>query len=128
MFLMQGLKTQSGAITSTCFIDYLFELGAGSIMLPLVVNFRTSLCWSCQQPQAICGPIKLRQLTAKSDDFCTAIMPSNSKRLDDLNVLVEKVAFRRMEERLEALLAAGQRQHPVYLDLSHNKSGCGFEI
>lgn len=46
------------------------------------------------------------RLMAQSEDFRHSVMESYGRRLDDLMLLVEEVAFRRMDERLEAWLLA----------------------
>jgi CRP/FNR family transcriptional regulator len=46
----------------------------------------------------------------QSAEFRLAIMESYGKRLDDLMLLVEEVAFRRMDERLEEWLLERQDQ------------------
>ncbi|KEF32909.1 transcriptional regulator, Crp/Fnr family [Marinobacter nitratireducens] len=46
------------------------------------------------------------RLMDQSEDFRLGIMESYGRRLDDLMLLVEEVAFRRMDERLREWLAA----------------------
>lgn len=50
------------------------------------------------------------QMMAVSAEFRGGVMASYGRRLDDLMLLVEEVAFRRMDERLEAWLAARAKQ------------------
>lgn len=50
------------------------------------------------------------QMMAVSAEFRGGVMTSYGRRLDDLMLLVEEVAFRRMDERLEAWLAARAKQ------------------
>ncbi|MEQ9544531.1 MAG: Crp/Fnr family transcriptional regulator [Marinobacter sp.] len=57
--------------------------------------------------EAIMVPRQLfDQMMAVSAEFRTGIMASYGRRLDDLMLLVEEVAFRRMDERLEQWLAS----------------------
>ncbi len=57
--------------------------------------------------EAIMVPRRLfAQMMDVSAEFRAGIMTSYSRRLDGLMLLVEEVAFRRMDERLEAWLAA----------------------
>lgn len=53
------------------------------------------------------------QMMAVSAEFRAGIMASYGRRLDDLMLLVEEVAFRRMDERLEAWLAARAMQGTI---------------
>jgi len=63
------------------------------------------------------------QLMEESGDFRLAIMESYGRRLDDLMLLVEEVAFHRMDERLEEwLLARGQQGHKT-LTITHQELG-----
>lgn len=50
------------------------------------------------------------QMMAESECFRDGIMASYGSRLDDLMLLVEEVAFRRMDERLQQWLAARTEQ------------------
>lgn len=53
------------------------------------------------------------QMMAVSAEFRTSIMASYGRRLDDLMLLVEEVAFRRMDERLEQWLATRAKQGTI---------------
>lgn len=59
------------------------------------------------------------RLMAQSSAFRLAIMASYGRRLDDLMLLVEEVAFRRMDERLEAWLQA--RAHRPTIAITHQE-------
>ena len=60
-----------------------------------------------ESAEAIMVPRRLfDQMMADSAEFRAGIMASYGRRLDDLMLLVEEVAFRRMDERLEQWLAA----------------------
>lgn len=53
------------------------------------------------------------QMMAASAAFRAGIMASYGRRLDNLMLLVEEVAFRRMDERLDEWLAARSEQHII---------------
>lgn len=53
------------------------------------------------------------RMMAVSAEFRVGIMASYGRRLDDLLLLVEEVAFRRMDERLKEWLAARKQQGPI---------------
>jgi len=53
------------------------------------------------------------RLMDQSAEFRLAIMESYGRRLDDLMLLVEEVAFRRMDERLDEWLSA--RRSPIHI-------------
>lgn len=59
------------------------------------------------------------RMMAGSAEFRTGIMASYGRRLDDLMLLVEEVAFRRMDERLETWLAA--RAHQRAIAITHQE-------
>jgi len=59
------------------------------------------------------------RLMDESAGFRLGIMESYGRRLDDLMLLVEEVAFRRMDERLEAWLAA--RAHQRIIPVTHQE-------
>lgn len=60
-----------------------------------------------ESAEALMVPQRLfDQMMADSAEFRAGIMASYGRRLDDLMLLVEEVAFRRMDERLEQWLAA----------------------
>lgn len=59
------------------------------------------------------------RLMDESAGFRLGIMESYGRRLDDLMLLVEEVAFRRMDERLEAWLAA--RAHQRVIPVTHQE-------
>ncbi|WP_206668580.1 Crp/Fnr family transcriptional regulator [Pseudomonas saliphila] len=60
-----------------------------------------------ESAEALMVPRRLfDQMMADSAEFRAGIMASYGRRLDDLMLLVEEVAFRRMDERLEQWLAA----------------------
>ena len=64
--------------------------------------------------QAIMVPRRLfDQMMAVSAEFRAGIMASYGHRLDDLMLLVEEVAFRRMDERLEEWLGARAKQGAI---------------
>lgn len=66
--------------------------------------------------EAIVVPRPLfEQMMAVSDQFRAGIMASYGRRLDDLMLLVEEVAFRRMDERLEDWLAARSKQSVIHI-------------
>ncbi|WP_022962466.1 Crp/Fnr family transcriptional regulator [Halopseudomonas pelagia] len=61
--------------------------------------------------EAIMVPRRLfDQMMAVSAEFRSGVMASYGRRLDDLMLLVEEVAFRRMDERLEQWLATRAKQ------------------
>ncbi|WP_166254926.1 Crp/Fnr family transcriptional regulator [Marinobacter salicampi] len=53
------------------------------------------------------------QMMAVSAEFRAGIMVSYGRRLDDLMLLVEEVAFRRMDERLEEWLGSRAKQGAI---------------
>jgi len=63
------------------------------------------------------------ELMAQSPEFRLGIMESYGKRLDDLMLLVEEVAFHRMDERLEEWLLARARQGQSVLTITHQELG-----
>lgn len=63
------------------------------------------------------------RLMDQSADFRLAIMESYGQRLDDLMLLVEEVAFRRMDERLEEWLLARAGQGQRVLTITHQELG-----
>jgi len=63
------------------------------------------------------------RLIDQSADFRLAIMESYGQRLDDLMLLVEEVAFRRMDERLEEWLKARAAQGQTLLNITHQELG-----
>ncbi|PAV24741.1 Crp/Fnr family transcriptional regulator [Tamilnaduibacter salinus] len=58
-----------------------------------------------------------RSAMARSDGFRQAVMAAYGRRLDDLMMLVEEVAFHRMDERLREWLA--ERRQKRVLNLTH---------
>jgi len=63
------------------------------------------------------------QLMEQSPDFRLGIMDSYGRRLDDLMLLVEEVAFHRMDERLEEWLLARASQGQKVLSITHQELG-----
>lgn len=63
------------------------------------------------------------RLMDQSAEFRLAIMESYGKRLDDLMLLVEEVAFRRMDERLEEWLLARASHGQRVLAITHQELG-----
>lgn len=63
------------------------------------------------------------RLMDQSADFRLAIMESYGRRLDDLMLLVEEVAFHRMDERLEEWLLARATQGQRVLSITHQELG-----
>ncbi|GGC75924.1 Crp/Fnr family transcriptional regulator [Marinobacter halophilus] len=63
------------------------------------------------------------RLMDQSADFRLAIMESYGRRLDDLMLLVEEVAFHRMDERLEEWLLARATQGQRVLTITHQELG-----
>ncbi|MBO1518181.1 hypothetical protein [Oceanisphaera pacifica] len=58
-----------------------------------------------QEAQAILIPCGLfNRMMGESSEFRYRVLASYGKRLDDLMMLVEEVAFRRMDQRLEEWL------------------------
>jgi CRP/FNR family transcriptional regulator len=55
------------------------------------------------------------RLMDQSDGFRKGIMESYGRRLDDLMLLVEEVAFRRMDERLNEWLQARAERSPLLI-------------
>ncbi|WP_404364339.1 Crp/Fnr family transcriptional regulator [Marinobacter sp.] len=67
-----------------------------------------------QPTEAIMVPRQLfDQMMAVSAEFRAGIMTSYGRRLDDLMLLVQEVAFRRMDERLEEWLGTRAKQSPI---------------
>lgn len=63
------------------------------------------------------------RLMDQSADFRLGIMESYGRRLDDLMLLVEEVAFHRMDERLEEWLLARAAQGQRVLTITHQELG-----
>jgi len=63
------------------------------------------------------------QLMEESGEFRVGIMKSYGRRLDDLMLLVEEVAFHRMDERLEEWLLARGQQGQKTLTITHQALG-----
>ncbi len=63
------------------------------------------------------------RLMDQSADFRLAIMESYGRRLDELMLLVEEVAFHRMDERLEEWLLARADQGQTILSITHQELG-----
>lgn len=63
------------------------------------------------------------QLMEQSSHFRLGIMESYGRRLDDLMLLVEEVAFHRMDERLEEWLLARGHQGQRVLSITHQELG-----
>lgn len=63
------------------------------------------------------------ELMGQSARFRLAIMESYGRRLDDLMLLVEEVAFRRMDERLEEWLLARAAKGQRVLTVTHQDVG-----
>lgn len=63
------------------------------------------------------------QLMERSSHFRLGIMESYGRRLDDLMLLVEEVAFHRMDERLEEWLMARCKQGQTVLSITHQELG-----
>ncbi|MFO8141846.1 MAG: Crp/Fnr family transcriptional regulator [Marinobacter sp.] len=63
------------------------------------------------------------RLMDQSADFRLAIMESYGRRLDDLMLLVEEVAFHRMDERLEEWLLARATRGQRVLTITHQELG-----
>lgn len=63
------------------------------------------------------------QLMEQSPRFRLGIMDSYGRRLDDLMLLVEEVAFHRMDERLEEWLLARAGQGQKVLSITHQELG-----
>lgn len=63
------------------------------------------------------------RLMDQSADFRLAIMESYGRRLDDLMLLVEEVAFHRMDERLEEWLLARASRGQRILTITHQELG-----
>lgn len=63
------------------------------------------------------------QLMAQSSHFRLGIMESYGRRLDDLMLLVEEVAFHRMDERVEEWLLARGHQGQKVLNITHQELG-----
>lgn len=63
------------------------------------------------------------QLMEQSSHFRLGIMESYGRRLDDLMLLVEEVAFHRMDERLEEWLLARGNQGQRVLSITHQELG-----
>lgn len=61
------------------------------------------------------------QLMQQSADFRLGIMESYGRRLDDLMLLVEEVAFRRMDERLEEWLLTRACQGQTAMKITHQE-------
>ncbi len=63
------------------------------------------------------------QLMEQSSHFRLGIMESYGRRLDDLMLLVEEVAFHRMDERLEEWLQARGNQGQSMVNITHQELG-----
>lgn len=99
----------------------LYRMGANDICTLSIGCLMTGFGYRAEasvedEAEVIMAPRPLfERLMDQSDGFRQSIMESYGRRLDDLMLLVEEVAFRRMDERLEEWLQARADRSPLMI-------------